>query len=88
MSGWLASIRPEAIFPRPLELGRLIRAFGLDTVQIKQAECASACALAFMGGVRRIAEAGAIGVHKSSFANPDQIGSGDAVAAVQDITAR
>ena len=50
-------------------------------------QCASACALAFMGGVRRIAEAGAIGVHKSSFADPEQIGSGDAVAAVQDITA-
>ncbi len=78
---------PGGNIAKAIELGRLIRAFGLDTVQIKRAECASACALAFMGGVRRMAEAGAIGVHKSSFANPDQIGSGDAVAAVQDMTA-
>jgi hypothetical protein len=78
---------PGGNIAKALELGRLIRAFDLDTVQIKQAECASACALAFMGGVRRMADAGAIGVHKSSFANPDQIGSGDAIAAVQDMTA-
>ncbi len=54
---------PGGNIAKALELGRLIRAFGLDTVQKKRAECASACALAFMGGVRRIAEAGAIGVH-------------------------
>ncbi|RWP64132.1 SH3 domain-containing protein [Mesorhizobium sp.] len=78
---------PGGNVAKALELGRLIRAFGLDTFQIKRSECASACALAFMGGVRRMAEAGGIGVHRSSFANPDQIGSGDATAAVQDMTA-
>ncbi len=78
---------PGGDIAKAMELGRQIRAFGLHTVQIKRAECASACALAFMGGVRRMTEAGAIGVHRSPFANPDQIGSGDAVAAVQDVTA-
>lgn len=50
-----------------MAFGRTIRALGLETIQLRAAECASACALAFVGGVRRAAEPGSIGVHQSSF---------------------
>ncbi|WP_223567966.1 hypothetical protein [Agrobacterium tumefaciens] len=53
--------------------GRMIRSLGLSTLQLRSAECASACALAFVGGVNRQAEPGAIGVHQSSF-SPEGIG--------------
>jgi len=52
---------------KAMELGRIIRRHGLATIQLRQLECASACALAFMGGRSRYAEPGSIGVHKSSF---------------------
>ncbi len=67
--------------------GRMIRALGLNTIQIKALECSSACALAFMGGVNRMADAGAIGVHQTSFASGMVIESNQAVAAVQETTA-
>lgn len=34
---------------KAIELGRLIRALGLPTFQMRGMECSSACALAFMG---------------------------------------
>ena len=37
-----------------LKIGRLIRARGLNTYVVNEAVCASACALAWLGGVRRI----------------------------------
>ncbi|TPJ72462.1 hypothetical protein [Mesorhizobium sp. B2-6-2] len=70
-----------------MQLGRMIRAAGLDTFQTRQGECASACSLAFMGGVRRLAEPGSIGVHQSSFAPDHQLSTDEAVAGVQAVTA-
>lgn len=72
---------------KAMELGRLIRSLRLDTMQPRGLECSSACALAFMGGVERYAEAGAIGVHKSSFAPEVRLSVDEAVSAVQHLTA-
>lgn len=70
-----------------MKLGRIIRAEGLSTLQIRRMECASACALAFLGGVERWAEPGSIGVHRSSF-NPDlAMDREQAVASIQEGTA-
>lgn len=72
---------------KAMEFGRLIRAMNLATVQPRAFECASACALAFLGGVWRYADPGAIGVHKASF-NPNfAVNSADAVSSIQQLTA-
>lgn len=68
--------------------GRMIRALGLSTFQLRSSQCASACALAFVGGVIRKAEPGSIGVHQSSFAPETAIDGQTAVAAVQALTAQ
>ncbi|NSZ00935.1 hypothetical protein G6M70_12800 [Agrobacterium tumefaciens] len=68
--------------------GRMIRSLGLSTLQLRSAECASACALAFVGGVNRQAEPGAIGVHQSSFSLETTIEGHTAVAAIQALTAQ
>ncbi|WP_327212299.1 hypothetical protein U8Q06_09965 [Rhizobium beringeri] len=70
-----------------MKTGRMIRALGISTLQIRSAECASACALAFVGGVRRSAEAGSIGVHQASFSDDAALDSKTAVTAVQAMTA-
>ncbi|RWX40272.1 hypothetical protein E0H93_32180 [Rhizobium leguminosarum bv. viciae] len=70
-----------------MKIGRMIRALGISTLQIRSAECASACALAFVGGVRRSAEAGSIGVHQASFSDDAALDSKTAVTAVQAMTA-
>ncbi|MCY0146807.1 SH3 domain-containing protein [Hoeflea sp. G2-23] len=70
-----------------MEFGRLIRSLGLSTVQLRAAECASACALAFMGGVQRFADPGSIGVHRSSFSAEAGMDSRTAVSAIQSATA-
>ncbi|MBZ9671638.1 hypothetical protein [Mesorhizobium sp. ES1-3] len=70
-----------------MHLGRMIRAAGLDTLQVRQLQCASACSLAFMGGVRRVADPGSIGVHRSSFAPDSGMSSDEAVTNVQAVTA-
>jgi len=70
-----------------MAFGRAIRSLGLETVQVRSAQCASACALAFVGGVTRTAEPGSIGVHRSSFSGDAQIDGHSAVAAVQAMTA-
>ncbi|WP_245415276.1 hypothetical protein [Hoeflea marina] len=70
-----------------MAFGRAIRSLGLKTVQIRSAECASACALAFVGGAMRTAEPGSIGVHRSSFSAASDIDGHSAVAAVQAATA-
>ena len=72
---------------KAMELGREIRLLGLSTLQLRSLECASACALAFMGGVQRFAEPGAIGVHKSSFSPDAALDVDTAVAAIQELTA-
>lgn len=72
---------------KAMELGRLIRSFRLNTLQPKGPDCSSACALAFLGGVMRWSEPGAIGVHKSSFSGDTSLTMPDAVSAVQHMTA-
>ncbi|MGO7201837.1 hypothetical protein ACCT30_10855 [Rhizobium ruizarguesonis] len=72
---------------KAIELGRLIRSLGLSTLQVRQSECASACSLAFMGGVTRFAEPGSIGVHKSSFSDTEGVPVADAVSEIQQLTA-
>jgi hypothetical protein len=68
-----------------IKLGRIIRLLQLDTVQLKRLYCASACALAFLGGVQRVAESGSIGFHQSSFENSTQLTSEQMVSTVQTI---
>jgi hypothetical protein len=72
---------------KAMELGRLIRAMNLATIQPRAYECASACALAFLGGVWRYADPGAIGVHQSSFVPGTSISSDAAVSSIQQLTA-
>lgn len=72
---------------KAIELGRLIRQYKLDTVQLRKFECASACALAFFGGQSRFAEPGSIGVHQASFADSSVGDVGAAVSTVQQLTA-
>ncbi|MEO1143838.1 MAG: hypothetical protein AAFW66_16110, partial [Pseudomonadota bacterium] len=70
-----------------MRYGRRIRALGLDTVQVRQFDCMSACALAFMGGVNRTAEPGSIGVHQTYFETQNELNGANAVAAIQSHTA-
>ena len=69
-----------------MALGEAIRRLNLDTLQMKRLECASACSLAFLGGSRRFAEAGSIGVHKSSFLNSQNMNHDNAVSEIQSAT--
>ncbi len=73
---------------KALELGRLIRAAGLATLQIRRLDCASACAFAFLGGVERSATPGSIGVHKMSLSGaPAAQIDGDTLArSIQEMT--
>lgn len=98
LSGFRAVVSKEqpvfVVFDSPggnvvkaIELGRLVRALGLSTVQVRTSECASACSLAFLGGVSRAAQPGSIGVHKSSFSDTSGLRTHDAVSAVQQLTA-
>jgi len=66
----------------------MIRAAGLDTLQVRQLQCVSACSLAFIGGVRRVADPGSIGVHRSSFTPDSGMSTDEAVARVQAGTAQ
>lgn len=78
---------PGGSVVKAMELGRLIRSLRLDTIQIRNMECASACSLAFMGGISRFAQPGSIGVHKSSFSEDPTLNVADAVSAIQQMTA-
>lgn len=71
-----------------IQLGRMIRAAGLDTLQVRQLQCVSACSLAFIGGVHRVADPGSIGVHRSSFTPDSGMSADEAVARVQAGTAQ
>ncbi len=91
----LAAFRPDIVaFDSPggniysaMSFGRTIRTHGATTVQVRGMECASACALAFLGGTERYAEPGSIGMHKTSFAGDYPLSAADAVSAVQSATA-
>jgi len=78
---------PGGDVAKAMELGRIIRGLSLSTVQTRKLECASACSLAFLGGISRFAEPGSIGVHKSSFRDGSGVEVDDAVSAVQQTTA-
>lgn len=78
---------PGGNIQKAMELGRLIRKLGINTIQFRAVECASACSLAFLGGVIRYADPGSIGVHKSSFQGDVALTTQEAVSAVQQITA-
>jgi hypothetical protein len=78
---------PGGNITKALEIGRMIRVFKLATVQRRGLECSSACALAFLGGLVRLADPGSIGVHKSSFSETTEMNANDAVSAVQEMTA-
>lgn len=78
---------PGGNIQKAMELGRLVRRLGLNTAQFRAVECASACSLAFLGGVVRYAEPGSIGVHKSSFSGDIPMSTEDAVSGVQQMTA-
>lgn len=67
--------------------GRAIRSLRLWTLQLRKDQCASACALAFVGGVTRHAEPGSIGVHQSSFSPGSNFDGDTAVVAIQTMTA-
>lgn len=73
---------------KAMAYGKMIRSLGLSTLQLRAAECASACALAFLGGVNRQAEPGSIGVHQASFSPDANLDGTTAVAAVQALTAQ
>lgn len=48
-----------------MKLGKAIRQLNLDTQLVGQQHCASACSLAFLGGVRRtFEEEGVLGIHR------------------------
>ncbi|UCA46860.1 hypothetical protein [Pseudochrobactrum sp. XF203] len=72
---------------KAIELGKIIRALKLSTIQPRSMECSSACSLAFLGGINRFAEAGSIGVHKSSFINASGMDANDAISSIQKATA-
>lgn len=72
---------------KAIELGRVMRRSGLSTMQLRDLECASACALAFLGGVTRGAEPGSIGVHQSSFDASFGLSTEEAVSGIQRGTA-
>lgn len=70
-----------------MEHGRVLRSLNIGTVQIRNMPCASACSLAFLGGVQRYAEPGSIAVHRNFFSDDFTGGRDEAVAAVQAVTA-
>lgn len=72
---------------KAMQLGKLIRLLQLNTIQMREMECSSACALSFLGGVERIAQPGSIGVHKSSFSDTSSMNVEDAVSSIQHATA-
>jgi hypothetical protein len=78
---------PGGSIETAIHLGHVIRAMGLSTIQLRKLECASACSLAFVGGVLRSADPGSIGVHRTSFAPDTTINRDAAVAGVQAVTA-
>ncbi|MDX8513463.1 hypothetical protein [Mesorhizobium captivum] len=66
-----------------IRLGRMIRAAGLDTLQVRQLQCASACSLAFLGGIHRVAEPSSIGIHRAFLKPADGMSTEEAKARVQ-----
>ncbi|PBC11921.1 hypothetical protein [Mesorhizobium sp. WSM3859] len=70
-----------------IRLGRMIRAAGLDTLQVRQVRCASACSLAFLGGIHRFAEPDSIGIHRAFLKPTDGMSTQEAAARVQFGTA-
>jgi hypothetical protein len=70
-----------------MRLGRMLRILGKDTIQTRNMHCESACSLAFLGGVRRMAEPGSIGVHRVYFTEAYEGSRDEAVVDMQKSTA-
>jgi hypothetical protein len=70
-----------------MRLGRMLRVLGKDTLQTRKMLCESACSLAFLGGVRRVAEPGSIGVHRIYFTDSYTGTRDEAVVDMQRSTA-
>jgi ATP-dependent protease ClpP protease subunit len=70
-----------------MQLGRIIRASGIMTWQLRAFQCESACAFAFLGGTQRFAEPGSIGVHRNSFTDDYSGDSQQAASDIQQLTA-
>lgn len=75
---------PGGALDEGMKLGRLIRRDGIDTGVVG---CASACALAFLGGVHRHASANSIGVHQFRDATESKAYSAADVSKAQSIVA-
>jgi hypothetical protein len=71
---------------KAMELGRIIRAHRMTVLQPRELDCASSCALAFMGGSVRVAAPGSLGFHQTSFSSNYDGDVETAVAAVQKAT--
>ncbi|MBY5739882.1 hypothetical protein [Rhizobium leguminosarum] len=69
-----------------IRFGRALRLLNARTFQIRAAECASACAFAFVGGVERFAEPGSIGVHRVSLSDDAGMDNKLVVSSVQSLT--
>lgn len=78
---------PGGSIYKALELGRLIRKYGIQTYQPNDVVCASACAFAFMGGAGRHSDPFALGIHRSAVMPGYYADVNDAVAAIQQTTA-
>ena len=70
-----------------MQLGQKSANLRLDTFQTRGLQCASACSLAFLGGVSRSSAANAIGVHRPYYPNGFPGDVDDAVVATQQATA-
>ena len=75
---------PGGVSSEGMELGRIIRRSGIDTGSLV---CASACSLAFLGGVHRHASANSIGVHQFSNAATSKAYSAADVSEAQSVVA-
>ena len=83
---WVTFDSPGGEIYRAMELGRLIRRLDLETMAWRSFECSSACAFAFLGGIRRYAEPGSIGIHRSWLGDDDALSVEQAVEEVQQVT--
>lgn len=65
---------PGGIVDEALDLGRLVRSRGLDTLILPGTACLSSCPYVLAGGVeRRVSGAGAVGLHQHYYETPGYI---------------
>jgi len=86
-ASFIAFDSPGGDLDSAMRLGRMLRILGKDTIQTRAMHCESACSLAFLGGVRRMAEPGSIGVHRIYLAETYAGSRDEAVVDMQKSTA-